>query len=215
MRFRPWFSQPSHIIMSGAGRPGTVKTIEQAVEFHRKALTAAAVISNPSLRSAHEFGLANALWEMETPAHVAEACELGWRVVESSGGEDSVATFLLDLLLESGDWEGAVRLLAKFKARKNDAWLWCTPLVYFKTRGDSSRVAREAATAAMEANPFIAPRLFQEEESKQVHQSFQEQMMGVVRGQHHMLEVEAQQFFKNFGERRALFLAMSSHSHRH
>ena len=55
------------------------------------------------------------MWEMETPAHVAGACGLGWRVLESSGGEGSVVTFLLDLLLQSGNWEGAERLLEKFK----------------------------------------------------------------------------------------------------
>jgi hypothetical protein len=111
IEFRHWSSCPSLVIMYGARRPSHVITIWQAVKFHRDALFSmsggkAQVSQSSQLRAAHEFGLANALWETETPAAVAEACALGFRVLEATRGEESVGTFVLDLLMECADWEG-------------------------------------------------------------------------------------------------------------
>ncbi len=111
MQHRPWASYPGFIIRRcGVTRPPSVKTIEEAVAYHRAALAGRQGRLDERRRVGHEFALANALWEMETPESVVEACTFGWRVLEATEdcGEPSVGTFLLDVLMECGDWEGAV-----------------------------------------------------------------------------------------------------------
>jgi hypothetical protein len=143
------------------------------------------------------------LWETEEPCNVIEACRLAWEVVEGTGGSDDATTFLLDLLMECGDWAGAVKLLAQFEGRKTDTWVWCTPLVYFRARGAHSGIAKDAALRAMKANPHVCPLLLQDCGGlAQMGRTGtpQEQMMKVMTGQMDKMAMEANTYYSNFAK---------------
>lgn len=128
---------------------------------------------------ANMYGLANAFWEMETAADVSEACALAETILvnqDTCDDADGIATFLLDLYLESGKWDQALRLMKRFKPRKQlnqqlsseelrqvkhhkDTWAWTTALVRLRKDGADSLKANEAIRAAVHANHFVFPFL--------------------------------------------------------
>ena len=158
-----------------APRPGTVRTVAQAVEFHRKWLAdkASAAGGGPASRAVlgHRFGLANALWESEEPAAVVEAIGIAQGLLDALAGEpedawgfshgfqSQVRHFCLDVQLEVGQWEEAARLLSAHPKDMSEVWLWCTALVLLKARGPASSSAKKALGLAARGNPHVAPYL--------------------------------------------------------
>lgn len=127
---------------------------------------------------AHAFGLANALWEMETADAVAEACELGERIL-ADGADCSVTIFLLDLYLERGEWGPTLDLLRRQRlvspantTRRSaeddselgqkamqDTWAWTTALARLKKYGADSNEGVEAVQIAIQVNSHVYPFL--------------------------------------------------------
>lgn len=110
--------------------PATVRTIGEAVKFHRDALAPVppyppsgaagdpTIFANAFLRMSHEYGLANALWESETVEACAEAAELAWGLCRRDPVCDptqlGASIFLLDVLSEMGDYSGVAEVLNFF-----------------------------------------------------------------------------------------------------
>jgi hypothetical protein len=94
--------------------------------------------------------------------------------------------------------KGCIKLLAQFKNRQVESWLWCASLVYFKTRGPKSKIAKAALAAAMQHNPYVLPALLEDVGSKLIAQDHQQRMQGVMAGRTAMQEVSAAQFANNF-----------------
>ena len=120
---------------------------------------------------AHSFGLANALWELETLEDVAEACTLGERLWADRPNM-AVGIFLLDLYLEQGSWSSALGLLQRLKlvgttdaVQGMDAvslevtLAWTAALIRLKKFGYDSETGAKAVCSAIGVNPHVFPIL--------------------------------------------------------
>ena len=158
-RNRPWQSMPSMVNMRGGGRPAeSVVTIQNAVDFHRAALARLPPGSNDW---GHRFGLANAVWEMETPEMVREAADLAWELIMRSPcdlpgthEDGGLRAFLMDVLMELGDWPGTIKLLGLHPNETCEEWVWGSALALFKVRGGGA-TATAALERAIRHNPHV------------------------------------------------------------
>ena len=115
------------------------------------------------------YGLANALWESETSTEVAEACMHARVLLEdvtiTPAGQaglvdaEGVRYFILDLCFETGRWEDAIWLLARYPDEWTGEWAWGSALVQLRARGFRSKSARTAVVAAIGMNPHVFPLL--------------------------------------------------------
>eukprot|EP00854_Cymbomonas_tetramitiformis_P001370 gene1370-1972_t len=175
---RPWCSFPHACKANGASRPARVRTIGEAAEFHRAALKPLRPAEGARLWRGHTFGLANALWELETKECTAEAIELAEQLFRhTQDDQDNVREFLLDLYLEAGRWDEALALLHRYSATEDtegsggdrfavgnaDIWAWTTALVMLHLHGLKSKRAAAAIVAAIQANPYVYPLLVRDE----------------------------------------------------
>ena len=168
-------------------RPACLEQISVDGDHATPPATSAEVSASRHWR-AHTFGLANALWEMETSKDVTEACKLGERILED-GPDNVVVKFLLDVYLERGEWASvldlmhrhgaqqlsssatgtharrdAVRMRAKaqndLEAKEmQDTLAWTTALVRLKKHGVDSDRGAKAVQAAIKVNPYVYPLL--------------------------------------------------------
>ena len=155
---RIWSSYPSFVRQSEARRPSHVKTIAQAVVFHQAGV--AAFESNECDRAQllaqheskqhhtyaqHLYGLANALWESESLDNVVEAVAITKLLFNTNDIlKHTVNDFLLDLLLELGEWEEIVVYLNKMPNNESEKSLFTSALVWFRSRGGDSSTAKKA-----------------------------------------------------------------------
>ena len=150
---------PSMVNMRGGGRPAeSVVTIQDAVDFHRAALARLPPGSNDW---GHRFGLANAAWEMETPEMVREAADLAWELIMRSPDclpgtheDGGLRAFLMDVLMELGDWPGTIKLLGLHPNETCEEWVWGSALALFKVRGGGA-TATAALERAIRHNPHV------------------------------------------------------------
>mmetsp|Transcript_21808 Transcript_21808/g.73391 ORF Transcript_21808/g.73391 Transcript_21808/m.73391 type:complete len:613 (-) Transcript_21808:143-1981(-) len=115
----------------------------------------------------HTFGLCNALWELETEADVREAIALSTALLDEDPEDaDNVEAFLMDILLEAGDWVGALALLHRYKDHPpgpgKTSWAWTNAHVALRVHGPRSDRAKRAVAAAIDACPHAYPLLTKE-----------------------------------------------------
>lgn len=169
-----WCSCPEPI-RRFAPRPGHVCSIQDAMDYHRDvSVQISSDVNELPLeeacergdfrRYAHLFGLANALWEAEEPEErVHEAITIGHQLIAAFPADDyEVRKMLMQWLLEVGDWDDALKLLAQFPDDATEPWLWTAVLVTLKAKGPSSKSARAALKRALQLNPEVLPLLLGE-----------------------------------------------------
>lgn len=149
-------------------RASSVQLVEQPSEEPATERWREQDISASERWRAHTFGLANALWELETIEDVQEACRLGERLLADRQDLD-VATFLLDLYLELGWWDCALGLLHRVKPSCVGAEMqamslrvtcaWTAALIRIKKHGADSDKAAKAVQLAIGVNANVFPML--------------------------------------------------------
>ena len=164
---RKWTSFPSSC-QHYASRPYNVKTIHQAIAFHSSIIgdldVALGKKNMDRSLSAHLYGLANCLWESEVLENVKTAARIAKILFDHTPlvyCHSEVCNFLLDLLLELGDWEDAVLYLDKMpeENKQTEVFLFSSALVWFRSRGKDSSSAKKALTSAMAFNKWCVPMM--------------------------------------------------------
>jgi hypothetical protein len=169
---RKWCSCPQFVRCGAAARPSQVKSVGQAVLFHEAALAGferrssrvellhQCVDTRDHTYAQHLYGLANALWETTVLDNVLRAVEIVKCLFNFTAYyKNTVKDFLLDLLLETGQWEETVKYLNLMPHNESEIWLFSSALVWYRARGSDSSTAQKALVRAMQFNKFIAPRL--------------------------------------------------------
>ena len=91
---------------------------------------------------------------------VREAVAIAQALLAADGTDrHGVRNFLLDLLLETGEWEQAVRLIEAYPGEMTEEWLWNRVLIVVKARGRDSKSATAALQRAMALNKEVYPLL--------------------------------------------------------
>ena len=137
---RKWTSYPSSC-QYGAPRPHNVRTIQQAVDFHEaqvavlRADSTTQTLDNPTY-ALHLYALANCLWESEVVENVVRAKNIAKQLFDHNERlRSEVCAFLLDLLMELGEWEDAVLYLNKMPEDKKESevFMFSSALVWFRS----------------------------------------------------------------------------------
>jgi len=155
-----------------APRPLSILTVEQAVKYHRSELQH---ITSEQIRSdvrrgnlhslAQSCGLAHALWEYEDESSVREALAIMKEILDfvlevDPKDEHNLHHFVMDLMLEVGQWDDATQLLSKLVEEAehpifSEDTIWTAVLICFKTRGPTSKTARRALERAVLFNKSV------------------------------------------------------------
>ena len=163
---RKWTSYPQSCRYS-ARRPPNVKTIQQAMDFHESQVSTLKLASSTEpldnqMYAIQLYALANSLWESEVLENVVRAKDIAKRLFDHSASlRSEVCDFLLDLLLELGEWEDAVLYLNKMPEnhKETEVFMFSSALVWFRSRGAKSSSARKAMRSAMSFNKLCVPMM--------------------------------------------------------
>ena len=101
--------------------------LTQAVDFHEaqvavlRADSTTQTLDNPTY-ALHLYALANCLWESEVVENVVRAKNIAKQLFDHNERlRSEVCAFLLDLLMELGEWEDAVLYLNKMPEDKKES----------------------------------------------------------------------------------------------